>query len=259
MLHKAYLQPEVQTSLLQGIQVFPLRRDYKSPTMTSSNNQYELYSYFRSSCSARVRIAAHHKGIPLTYKFIQLLKNDQQSPDYTALNPSKNVPTLIVRNPQTGSEFPIRQSIAILEYFEDQHPELPALLPPKSNAEARAKVRELVNVVACDIQPVTNLKVINKVKPLGVDPQMWQREWMSNGLEAFEAIVHLSAGLYAVGDEVTMADVVLAPAVDNAIRYGVDISRFPTIGRIYNRAQKLEAFQKGSWKTQPDTPEDLRQ
>lgn len=218
--------------------------------------EYELYSYFRSSCSARVRIAAHYKGIELSYKFIHLLKNDQQSSEYTALNPSKNVPTLVVR--ENGSEFLIRQSVAILEYFEERHSDQPKLLPSISDPGARAKVRELVNVVACDIQPVTNLKVLNKVRPLGVDAQEWQHDWMSDGLEAFEQIARLSAGKFAVGDEVSLADVVLAPAVDNAMRFKVDISRFPTVNRIYQEAQKLDAFQKGGWKAQPDTPEDLR-
>ncbi|KAJ9652822.1 hypothetical protein H2198_007952 [Neophaeococcomyces mojaviensis] len=218
--------------------------------------QYELYSYFRSSCSARVRIAAHFKGIELEYKFIHLLNNDQQSSDYIGLNPSKTVPTLVIR--ENGKELLIRQSVAILEYFEERHPELPKLLPPASDPEARAKVRELVNIVACDIQPVTNLKVLNKVRPLGVEAQEWQHEWMSVGLEAFEKVVQLSAGKFAVGDEVTMADAVLAPAVDNAIRFKVDISRYPTVARIYGESGKLEAFQKGGWKAQPDTPAELR-
>jgi len=143
-----------------------------------------------------------------------------------------------------------------LEYFEDAYPNAPKLLP--EDVEARAKVRELVNVVACDIQPVTNLKVLNKVRPLGVDGKEWQAEWMSSGLEAFERIVKGSAGRYAVGDQVTLADVVLAPAVDNALRFGVDVSKYETVWRVYEEVGKIEAFQKGGWRTQEDTPEEFR-
>ncbi len=219
--------------------------------------EYELYTYFRSSCSARVRTAAHWKGLELKYKYIHLLKNEQHASDYVEkCNPGKSVPTLVVRD--KGEEFRIRQSIAILEYLEEAHPDLPKLLPPASDPVARAKVRDLVNIVACDIQPVTNLRILNRVRPLGVAAEEWQQDFMSAGLEAYERIASSSAGKFSVGNEVTMADVVLVPAVDGALRFKVDMSRFPTVKRIYDEAQKIEAFQKGSWKTQPDTPEELR-
>jgi len=219
--------------------------------------EYELYTYFRSSCSARVRIAAHWKGIELKYKYIHLLKNEQQDSDYVdKRNPGKTVPTLVVR--EDGKEILIRQSVAMLEYLEEAHPNLPKLLPPASDPVARARVRDLVNIVACDIQPVTNLRILNKVRPLGVAAEQWQQEFMSAGLEAYEKIASSTAGKFSVGDEVTLADVVLVPAVDGASRFKVDISLFPNVKRIFDEAQKLEAFQKGSWKTQPDTPEELR-
>lgn len=219
--------------------------------------EYELYTYFRSSCSARVRIAAHWKGIELKYKYIHLLKNEQQGSEYVdKLNPGKSVPTLVIR--ENGEEALVRQSVAILEYFEERHPELASLLPPASDPIGRAKVRDLVNIVACDIQPVTNLRILNRVKPLGVNAKEWQQEFMNVGLEAYEKVCRSSAGKYSVGDEVTMADVVLAPAVDGALRFEVDMSEFPTIQRVYDQVKQLDAFVKGSWKTQPDTPEDLR-
>lgn len=217
--------------------------------------EYELYTYFRSSCSARVRIAAQWKGIDLKYNFIHLLKNEQQGDAYVDnLNPGKTVPTLVIRDGANTQL--IRQSVAILEYFEEAHPQLPRLLP--NNPAQRAQVRDLVNVVACDIQPVTNLKILVKVKPLGVNGEQWQVEFMTAGLQTYEKIVQSTAGKYSVGDEVTLADVVLVPAVDNAIRYGVDLGKIPVVMRIYQEAIKLEAFKKGSWRTQPDTPEELR-
>lgn len=218
--------------------------------------EYELYSYFRSSCSARVRIAAYWKGLEMNYKFVHLLKDEQKADGYTDLNPNKTVPTLVVR--EDGQEFVIRQSIAILEYLEERHPDLSRLLPAPLNIVGRAKVRDLVNIVACDIQPVTNLRILNKIRPLGVDANEWQQTFMTAGLNAYEAIVSKTAGKYSVGDEVTMADVVLAPAVDGALRFKVDMDRFPTIKKIYVELASLEAFEKGSWKAQPDTPMELR-
>lgn len=216
--------------------------------------QYELYSYYRSSCSARVRIAAHHKVIKLNYKFIHLLKNEHQGDEYCNFNPGTTVPTLVIHN-KDGSTNLIRQSVAILEYLEETHPD-PPLLP--STPLEKAQVRDLVNVVACDIQPVTNLKLLNKVRPLGVKGEEWQKEWMTSGLDTYERMLKGVAGRYSVGDEVTLADVVLVPAVDNALRFEVDIKLFPEVKRIYGECQKLEAFEKGSWKNQPDTPDELR-
>lgn len=199
--------------------------DFKMP------KTHTLYTYFRSSCSARVRIAAHLKGIPLEYKFIQLLKNDQQSEAYSSVNPSQSVPTLIVS--EDGKEdIIIRQSVAIVEYFEEAFPHSTPLLPPLSEPAARAKVRELVNIVACDVQPVTNLRIMQKIKPAGLDAGEWQKHFMTLGLHAYETIAKEYAGRYSVGDSVTLADVVLAPAYENALRYGVDVGLFPTIGRV---------------------------
>lgn len=219
---------------------------------------YKLYTYFRSSCSARVRIAAQFKGIELKYHFIHVLKNEQQGDAYVSeLNPGKTVPTLAIRDGERTQL--IRQSVAILEYFEEAHPDLPRLLPSTSDYIRRAQVRDLVNIVACDIQPVTNLKILVKVKPLGVVGDEWQREFMGAGLLAYETIAKGTAGTYSVGDEVTLADVVLVPAVDNALRYGVDMSKLPVVMRIYQEAMKVAAFRRGSWKAQPDTPAELRE
>ncbi len=224
--------------------------------MNDMAKTYTLYTYFRSSCSARVRIAAHLKGIELEYKFIQLLKNDQQSESYVALNPSQSVPTLIVAE-DGKEEVTIGQSVAILEYFEETFPDAMPLLPA-SDAVARAKVRELVDVVACDTQPVTNLRILQRIRPAGIDADEWQQHFMTAGLSAYETLAAKSAGRYSVSDSVTLADVTLAPAFDNAVRFGVDVGQFPTITRIMAELKKVDAFEKGSWKNQPDTPEELR-
>ena len=222
---------------------------------------YELYTYFRSSCSARVRIAAHIKGIPLHYNYILLLKSEQSSPDYRTVNPSESVPTLIVHHPE-GSKSSIRQSVAALEYLEESHPE-PSLLPPRDDLIARARVRELVDIIACDVQPVTNLRILSRVRKMStVNPsagQEWQKHFMTTGLTAYEEILASgSTGKYSVGDVVTMADVCLSPAVDGAMRFGVELDKLPNVVRVYEALQGLEAFQKGGWRTQVDTPDEYR-
>lgn len=218
---------------------------------------YELYSYFRSSCSARVRIAAHLKSIPLKYHFIHLVKGEQRSDSYKQINPSASVPTLII-NLDDGTSSSIKQSVAILEYFEETHPENP-LLPPLSDSIGRARVRELVNIVSDDIQPVTNLRILQRVRgmPEG-SAEEWARHFMQLGLQSYEALASSYSGRYSVGDTVTLADVCLTPAVDGAMRFGVDFEKLPNVKRIYDELQKVEAFQKGGWRSQEDTPDEFR-
>lgn len=215
-----------------------------------------LHSYFRSSCSARVRTAAHLKGIPLSYSYIHLLKNEQTSTEYTSVNPSGSVPTLSLRT-RDDRQIVIRQSIAILEFFEEYYPGTPALLP--SDTMKRAQVRELVNIISNDVQPPTNLRILRRVKGLGGDSAQWAKDVMSAGLKAYDELARGCAGMYSVGNEVTMADVVLAPAVEGALRFGVILDDIPTVKRIYSAIKTLDAFRKGDWKHQDDTPEEFRE
>ncbi|KAE9371590.1 Maleylacetoacetate isomerase [Stipitochalara longipes BDJ] len=229
--------------------------------MEQQNLHLHLHTYFRSSCSARVRTAAHYKGIPLTYTYIHLLSNAQSSPEYLSTNPSASVPTLTVTVPNK-SPIIIRQSVPILEFFEEYFPSTPKLLP--ESAVDRAKVRELVAIIASDLQPVTNLRVLRGVKKLSGGkeeaPGEWAKEWMSKGLLAYDKVAEAYAGKYSVGDEVSMADVCLAPAVEGALRYGIDLDGegLGTVKRVYENVRGLEAFRKGDWKHQGDTPEEFR-
>lgn len=229
-------------------------------SLEASPYKYKLYSYYRSSCSARVRIAAHLKGITLEYAFIHLVKGEQNASGYHALNPSESVPTLIVTNGQTGEEITkIRQSVAILEYFEEARPELPRLLPPLEDPIARAGVREMVNIISNDVQPVTNLRVLNFIKPRGIEANEWQQHFMDLGFRAYDDLLKLYAGKYSVGDQVSLADCVLAPAVDGALRFGVRVEQdFPNVWRVWKNISEVEAFQQGRWNVQDDTPDDLR-
>ncbi|KIN05074.1 hypothetical protein OIDMADRAFT_177398 [Oidiodendron maius Zn] len=221
-----------------------------------------LYSYFRSSCSARVRIACHLKGINLRYKYVNLLKSEQLSSEYTGTNPCATVPTLIIPASnalnETKSDIVIRQSVAVLEFLEEfsGYADKPKLLP--QNALDRYKVRELVDVVCCDVQPPSNMNILKRVDSLNSDRTVWAKEVMSRGLAAYESLLVSYAGKYSFGDEITMADVCLAPAVEGAMRWGVDIAGFPNISRVYSAIRVVDAFVKGDWRHQEDTPEEFR-
>ncbi|KAF7554357.1 hypothetical protein G7Z17_g2959 [Cylindrodendrum hubeiense] len=217
---------------------------------------YTLYSYFRSSCSTRLRIALNLKSIPYETVPVNLLKNEQMSDEHKAINPSASVPVLVCNQSQT-SFFKIGQSVAALEYLDERHPETP-LLPPLSDLEARSLVRSLVEIVCTDIQPVTNLRIMRRVRVLGGNAEEWNRQLMTDGLRAYEVLAEKSAGKYSVADEVSMADACLIPAVWNAERFGVDISQFPTVERIAGNLKQHPAVIQASYFNQPDTPEELR-
>lgn len=219
------------------------------------SDQVTLYTYFRSSCSARLRIALHLKDIPFDPVFVNLLRDEQSAPAHKAINPSGTVPTLVVSRPQ--GPVTITQSLAALEYLDEAFPSKgPALLP--SDPETRAVVRTLASIIACDIQPVTNLRILKRVAPLGADRAAWSKELVEDGLRAYEALASQTAGRFSVGDRVTLADVCLIPAAWGAERVGVDLASFPVTNRVVRNLESEEAVQKGHWRTQPDTPDEFR-
>jgi maleylacetoacetate isomerase len=217
-----------------------------------------LHTYFRSSCSARLRIALHLKEIPFESVFVNLLKGEQSSPAHLAINPSGTVPALVIQR-ESQSPVTITQSLAALEYLAEAFPEKgPALLPPASDPETRAVVRTLSDIISCDIQPVTNLRILKRVGPLGVDRAVWSKDLMEEGLRAYEAVVRGSAGKFSVGDEITIADLCLIPAAWGAQRFGVDLEQFPVTNGIVKNLEMEEAVRKGHWTAQEDTPEEFR-
>lgn len=214
---------------------------------------YNLYSYYRSSCSARLRIALNLKGIAYDLVPVNILKDEQLSAEHKALNPSCSVPLLCKKGDATP--FKIGQSVAALEYLDEIHP-VP-LLPLKSDPEGRAITRTLVNIVSCDIQPVTNLRIMRRVRALGGNAEEWNKELMQDGLQAYEVVASNWAGKYSYGDNLTMADVCLLPAAWNAKRFGVDLGQFPTISKVVENMEQLPAVAKASYFNQPDTPEEM--
>ncbi|KAF9874174.1 maleylacetoacetate isomerase [Colletotrichum karsti] len=218
-----------------------------------SNPDYTLYSYFRSSCSARLRIALNLKSIPYDTVPINLLKDEHLSSDHRALNPSATVPLLVNRS---DDDFKVTQSVAALEYLEEAHPDSNPLLP--KDPKTRAAVRSLVNIICCDTQPVTNMRIMRRVRALGGNAEQWNCELMTDGLAAYEAVAKQWAGKCSVGDEMTMADACLLPAYWNAERFGVDLSKYPTIGKVVEHLKDHPAVVKAHYFNQPDTPAELR-
>jgi maleylpyruvate isomerase len=201
----------------------------------------KLYTYFRSSAAYRVRIALNLKGLPYEAVPVHLLKDggQQLSPEYRAVNPSALVPSL-----QDG-DATLSQSLAIIEYLEETQPQV-ALLP--RDPLGRARVRALALMVACDIHPITNLRVLKYLTgTLGVPEDAkteWYRHWVREGLAAIEAHLARDAqtGRFCHGDSPTMADCCLVPQVFNARRFEVDLGPYPTIASIDAACAELPAF-----------------
>ena len=211
----------------------------------------KLYGYFRSSAAYRVRIALNLKGVEYETVPVHLLKDGGQqfSDSYKALNPTALVPTLV------DGDLAIGQSMAILEYLEETHPD-PALLP--TDPTGRARVRAIAQTIACDIHPLNNLRVLKHLKHgLGVDEDTknaWYRHWIDVGLTSVEAMLagHPATGRFCHGDQVTLADVLLVPQVFNARRFECDLSAMPTVTRIVDACSELDAFVQAEPARQPD-------
>ena len=215
-----------------------------------------LYSYFRSSCSYRVRIALNLKGLEYEYVPVHLLEGggQQNSESYLARNPVGEVPTLEVLNEAGEVVATLSQSVAILEYLEETHPE-PALLP--TEPAQRAKVRQLVEVVNSSIQPIQNLRVMQRLQAqFDVDRPVtlaWSKHWIERGFQGLERLLQTTAGQHAFGDQLTLADALIVPQEYNARRFGIDMDQFPTIKRISQTANQHPAFINAAPDKQPDT------
>ncbi len=207
----------------------------------------KLYTYWRSSCSYRVRIALGLKGLDWESIPVHLVKGEQRDPSYLAHNPSGFVPTLVLED---GTE--LVQSLAILDYLEATHPN-PPLLP--ADPRARARVLAAAHVIAMDTQPVTNVGVVGHLKSAyGTDAQGgidWMVHFMERNFAAFEALIQ-PEGRFCFGDSPGLADICLIPQLYNAHRWGVDLSLFPRMTEIERAALALSAFDAARPETQPD-------
>jgi maleylpyruvate isomerase len=208
----------------------------------------KLYSYFRSSAAYRVRIALNLKGLPYEMDFVHLTKDGgrQHSAEFNAINPAKLVPAL-----RLDSGDVLTQSLAIIDYLDETHPQ-PPLLPV--DRVQRAKVRAVALTIACDIHPIDNLRVLQYLKRTlkheQSDIDAWYHHWIIQGFNAIEAAI--APGPYCFGAQVTLADVCLVPQVFNARRLNVPLEAFPKIVAVESACLKLAAFDKARPENQPD-------
>ena len=209
----------------------------------------QLYSFFNSSTSYRVRIALALKGLPYDYLPVNIRTGQHHEAEYVnGINPSAGVPALV------DGEFQLSQSLAIPDYLDARHPE-PRLIP--QDPAQRARVLELVNLIGCDIHPVNNLRVLRYLQGvLHVTPEQkdaWYRHWIDEGMAGVERLLtRYGHGQYCFGDAPTLADVTLVPQIANALRMGCDLSRYPRAMAIYEHASAHPAFAAAAPARQPD-------
>lgn len=217
-----------------------------------------LYSYWRSSASYRVRIALALKGLPYEYAAVHLVKNEQQAPGYRTISPLQTVPVLVKEDTEDdpgGGATTLTQSLAIIEYLDETHPE-PPLLP--ADAKGRARVRSLALDVACEIHPIDNLRVlrylVHDLKVSEDDKNRWYRHWVATGLAAVEQRLAGDAetGRFCHGDAPTLADCTLVPQIHNAQRMDCPLDRVPTVMRVFEACMALEAFRSSQPSACPD-------
>ncbi|MCF1488491.1 maleylacetoacetate isomerase [Pseudomonas sp. AA27] len=208
----------------------------------------ELFTYYRSTSSYRVRIALALKGLDYQALPVNLLKGEQRGADYLALNPQGRVPALRLESGEL-----LVQSPAIIEYLEEAFPETP-LLP--RGPEARARVRGVAAIIGCDIHPLHNVSVLNQLRQLGHEEaqvNQWIGHWISQGLAAVEQLIGDEG--FCFGATPGLADVYLIPQLYAAERFNIDLGGYPRIRRVAALAEQHSAFLQAHPARQPDTPD----
>jgi maleylacetoacetate isomerase len=210
----------------------------------------QLYTFFRSSTSFRLRIALAYKGIAYEPRFVSLPKMEHLTPGYLEKNPQGLVPALV---DDAGRVF--TQSMAMIEYLDDIHPEPP--LMPRS-AEEKWYVRAVSQIIGCEMHPLNNVRVLKYLKGYGLDDAKvngdWYPHWVAEGFRSLEAFLvgEKRAGKYCLGSQFTMADVCLIPQVFNAQRFNCDLSPYPAVMRAFEAGAALPAVKEVEPSTQPD-------
>lgn len=208
----------------------------------------KLHSFFNSSTSYRVRIALAIKGLEYEYLPLNIRTGIQNEEPFTSVNPMSGVPVL------EDGDFRLTQSMAILQYLDEKYPE-PKLLP--QDAEKKAQILSFCNIIACDMHPVNNIKVLKyltqELKITEEQKNAWYQHWITKGFTAIERKLEESyTGTFCFGDELSLADVCLVPQYANAERFGCDLKEFVLCKKVFDYCTGLEAFKKAEPKQQPD-------
>ena len=207
----------------------------------------ELFNYFRSSASYRVRIALALKGVDYDYRSVHLVKGEQLQESYAAVSAARLVPMLV------DGDDRLTQSLAIIEYLDETHPE-PPLLP--RDPVGRARVRAIALDIACEIHPLNNLRVLKYLTgPLKLtedDKNRWYRHWVETGLETVERQLAAAPATYCHGDSPTLADCTLVPQIFNARRFDCRLEHVPHVMRVFDACMKLPAFEQTRPENCPD-------
>lgn len=207
----------------------------------------KLYSYWRSSAAYRVRIALNLKGLEHEIVPVNLVEGDHKKESYGEINPQGLVPALSLDG------LVLNQSLAILEYLEERYPEKPLL--PESPVD-RARVRSMALLIACEIHPLNNLRVLKYlVGPMGVSHDAkdgWYREWIAHGFSAYETLLSEYGGRFSFGDQPTIADAFLVPQVYNARRFDCPLEDYPRLVQVEQNCLSLDAFVEASPERQTD-------
>lgn len=208
---------------------------------------FTLYSAWRATAPYRVRLGLKLKGVDYAYSPVDLIAGQQRTPEYQEVNRQKLTPALDI-----GGGRILTQSLSILEWLEETHPE-PALLP--KGALARQTVRAMALIIACDIHPLNNTRVGRKLNHMGIDQAgilEWTQGWIRDGFDALEPMIAKHGGGWSFGETPTLADCCLIPQVYSANRYEVDLSPWPAIRAVDERARSHPAFQAAHPNNQPD-------
>lgn len=208
----------------------------------------DLYSFFNSSTSYRVRIVLALKKLDFNFNPINIRVLEHKAPGYVEKNPGASVPLLV------DDGFELGQSMAIIDYLDAKYPE-PRLIP--QDLQQRARVLEISNLISCDMHPLNNLRVLKYlVKELGMSDEAkttWYNHWIAEGFQSLEKMLERTgSGDYCVGGQVSLADCCLVPQVANASRMGCDLTPYPRVMAVYNHCTALPAFQQAAPANQPD-------
>ncbi|MDX3894995.1 maleylacetoacetate isomerase [Pusillimonas sp.] len=208
----------------------------------------DLYSFFNSSTSYRVRIVLGLKNLDFNLKPVNIRVMEHKEAGYVAKNPGASVPLL------DDDGFELGQSLAIIDYLDAKYPE-PRLIPQA--LQQRARVLEISNLISCDMHPLNNLRALRYlVKELGVSEEAkndWYKHWIAEGFQSLEKMLErTNSGEFCVGGQVSLADCCLVPQAANALRMGCDLSAYPRVLAVYEHCNTLPAFQRAAPAQQPD-------